>query len=434
MHHRFAILLVLAAGMWMALAPSAWAGQDDPGDTRTEALLAERRARLAEVEPANDSAIVRMLTTIENDGFDQIVTVQAGHFRFGFGQISPASGGTPAIQYERPRIGATPLTLRTAAAYSFRGYQAYEVQLGVFDTPAPYSFAGDGFLGAPFDFDNRSVAPLDELLYLDVHYQRFPKEEFFGVGPASSNADRSRYAIERGGVDLVAGYQPARWLAVSGRAGIVRADTGPSDSDRFPDTGVRFTPDTAPGIGEQTDFFRVSAGFFMVWAGDPNLPALELGVEGSRYDDRKGGRYSFNRVSVDARGFLPLGSRQRTLAARVFASRDIADSGARVPFYLMETLGGQETLRGFRDFRFRDANVLYLSGEYRWEAAAGFDLAVFYDTGKVFADSSEFGFDNLRHTVGFGIRGKSRRRTVFRFDVGKGDEGTHVFLAFGPAF
>ena len=126
----------------------------------------------------------------------------------------------------------------------------------------------------------------------------------------------------------------------------------------------------------------------MVWAGDPNVPALELGVEGSRHDDREGGRYSFNRLSVDARGFIPLGSRQRTFAARVFASRDYADAGAQVPFYLMDTLGGQNTLRGFRNFRFRDENVLYLSGEYRWEATAGFDLAVFYDTGKVFADAA----------------------------------------------
>jgi len=427
-------VLVLGIGLLLWPATPGSAGQQEPDDTRVEALLAERRARLAEVEPADDSAIVRMLTTIENDGFDQIVTVQAGHFRFGFGQISPASGGTPAIQYERPRLGATPLTLRTAAAYSLRGYQAYDLQFGVFDRPAPYTFAGDGFLGAPFDFDNRSVAPLDELLYLDAHYQRFPKEEFFGVGPASSNADRSRYAIERGGVDLVAGYQPVRWLAVSGRAGLVRVDTGPGDGDRFPDTGVRFAPDTAPGIGEQTDFFRVSSGVYAAWAGDPNVPALEFGVEASRYEDRDGGRYSFNRVSVDARGFLPLGSRQRTIAVRVFASRDDTDPGAQVPFYLMETIGGSETLRGFRDFRFRDANVLYLSGEYRWEATAGIDLAVFYDTGKVFPDASDFGLDDLRHTIGFGIRGKSLRRTVFRFDVGKGDEGTHVFLAFGPAF
>ena len=433
MHRRCTTLLVLTAGVWMALPLPARAGQEEPADTRTEVLLAQRRARLAEVEPADDSRVVRLLTTIENDGVDPIVTVQAGHFRFGFGQISQASGGTPAIQYERPRLGTMPLTLRTAAAYSLRGYQAYDLQLGVFDHPAPSPVSGDGFLGAPFDFDNRSVAPLDELLYLDAHYERFPQEEFFGVGPASSNADRSRYSIEGGGVDLVAGYQPARWLAVSARAGLIRADTGPGDSDRFPDTELLFTPDTAPAIGEHTDFLRISSGLYMVWAGDPNVPAVELGVEGSRHDDHDGG-YSFDRLSIDARGFLPLGSRQRTVAARVFVSRDYADSGAQVPFYLMETLGGRDTLRGFRDFRFRDTNVLYLSGEYRWEAAAGIDLALFYDTGKVFPDASDFGLDNLRHTVGFGIRGRSLRRTVFRFDIGRGDEGTHVFLAFGPAF
>jgi len=427
-------ILVLGVGLLVWPTPPGLAGQAETGETRTEALLAERRARLAEVEPAGDSAIVRMLTTLENDGFDQLVTVQAGHFRFGFGKISPASGGTPAIQYERPRLGATPLTLRTAAAYSFRGYQGYEFQLGVFDTPAPYPFAGDGFIGAPFDFDNRSVAPLDELLYLDAHYRRFPQEEFFGVGPGSSNADRSRYALNEVGVDLVAGYQPARWLAMKANGGLLVAETGAGESERFPDTGVRFTREEAPGIGDRIEFLRLGAGVYGVWAGDPNRPALELAVEGARYADQDGGRYSFNRLSVDARGFIPLGSRQRTFAARLFASRDLAAAGALVPFYLMETLGGIDTLRGFRNYRFRDQNVLFLSGEYRWEATAGMDLAVFYDTGKVFADVSGFGFDHLRHTVGFGIRGKSLRRTVFRFDVGKGDEGTHVFLAFGPAF
>ena len=115
-----------------------------------------------------------------------------------------------------------------------------------------------------------------------------------------------------------------------------------------------------------------------------------------RFDDTNGERFSFNRVSFDARGFLPLGSRQRTIAARLYATSDYADSGAQVPFYLMETLGGHDTLRGFRDFRFRDTNVLYLSSEYRWEAAAGIDLAVFYDAGKVFSDRSDFGFDDLR--------------------------------------
>ena len=100
----------------------------------------------------------------------------------------------------------------------------------------------------------------------------------------------------------------------------------------------------------------------------------------------------------------------------------------------MQTLGGQDTLRGYRNFRFRDNNVLYMSAEYRWEAAAGIDLALFYDTGKVFPDQDGFNFDNLRDTYGFGIRGKSLRRVVFRLDIGRSDEGTRLFISFGPSF
>ncbi|MEE2637328.1 MAG: BamA/TamA family outer membrane protein [Acidobacteriota bacterium] len=432
MQHRVVPVSVFV--LCLALAPWSWASRDESDGTRAEELLAQRRARLAEVEPAPDSAFIRILTTFENDGFDQLVTMQAGDFRFGFGKISPSSGATPTIQYERPRLGSTPLTLRTAAAYSIRSYQAYALQLGVFDNPIPYPFEGTGFLGAPFGFDNRSVAPLDTLLYLDAHYRRFSKEEFFGLGPGSSNADRSRYSIDDGEVDLVTGYQPFRWLALTARGGWLRLDTDSGGSNRFPDTEMLFTPDEAPGLGEGTNFLRTAAGVYVTWAGDPNLPALELEVEGTRHADRDGGQYSFNRCSIDARGFLPLGSRQRVIAVRVFASRDRADAGAQVPFYLMNTLGGHDTLRGFRDYRFRDENVLFLSGEYRWEATAGLALAIFYDTGKVFDDPSAFGLDHLRHTVGFGIRGKSLRRTVFRLDIGKGDEGTRLFVAFGPAF
>jgi hemolysin activation/secretion protein len=145
-------------------------------------------------------------------------------------------------------------------------------------------------------------------------------------------------------------------------------------------------------------------------------------------------RYAFNRVSADARGFLPLGSRQRTLAARFFISRDYADSGQQVPFYMMETLGGHSTLRGYRNFRFRDDNVLYLSGEYRWEATAGVELAMFYDTGKVFPDRSGFSFEHLKHSFGAGIRGKSLRRVVFRMEVGHSEEGTFLYVSLGPSF
>ena len=54
-----------------------------------------------------------------------------------------------------------------------------------------------------------------------------------------------------------------------------------------------------------------------------------------------------------------------------------------MPFYLMPTLGGNDTLRGFREYRFRGPHAILAQAEYRWEIWSGLDGALFYDAGKV---------------------------------------------------
>ena len=105
-----------------------------------------------------------------------------------------------------------------------------------------------------------------------------------------------------------------------------------------------------------------------------------------------------------------------------------------MPFYYQPTLGGPHVLRSFRDQRFRDRNLIYLSAEYRWEAAPALELALFYDAGKVFRDRSDFNLMGLRKNVGFGFRIKSRDRILFRVDLARGREGARVRVAVGPAF
>jgi hemolysin activation/secretion protein len=100
----------------------------------------------------------------------------------------------------------------------------------------------------------------------------------------------------------------------------------------------------------------------------------------------------------------------------------------------MKTLGGNQTLRGYRQMRFSDRNLIYLSGEYRWEAMPAMELAVFYDTGKVASRRSDLNLDHLRHTFGGGLRFKSMRRVVVRIDIGRSDEQTFLFFTFGPSF
>ncbi len=402
--------------------------------TRTERLLQERRDRLAVVQPVKPSRIVGFVATVENSGFDQFITAQARHWRFGFGKISPASGLTPAVQYERPRLGGSRVRLRGAAAVSVRGYQDYDFRLGLFDEPAPLLGEETGFLGAPFDFDRRSSKRPRSFVYADFNYRDFPQEEFFGLGGDSRESDRTDYRYQQGVVDLVAGLHPVRWAGLQLRIGYLSPNLSEGDNDRLGNLEDVFGLGSVPGLETQPSFLHLNSGLFLAWEGDPNLPAAELGFEFSRFNDMDSERYAFNRFSVDARGFLPLGSRQRTLAARFLVSRDYADAGNEVPFYLMKTMGGHNTLRGYRNFRFRDSNLLYFSGEYRWEATTGIELVGFYDAGKVFPGRSGFEFKGLRHSIGGGIRGKSFRRVIFRLEVGRSEEGTFTYVSFGPAF
>jgi hypothetical protein len=437
-------------GLWFPVAASgqeiisedtdtqAVVSEQSSGESRQEEWLSERRERLANNEGAKPSKLVEILSTVENRGFEQFISFQLEHLRVGFGKISPVSNFTPAIQYERPRLAKTPLKLRAAAAYSITGFQFYGLKLGSFRDTAPYDFLGEGFVGAPFNFDRRSQEPTDRFFYADLRYRDFPREYFFGIGPDSSKENRSDYGLRETAFELIGGYQFTRWMAAEIRGGYLTTTVGRANDGKVRDSQEVFAEASAPGLGgEQSDYWRIDWALYLAWEGDPNVPAAQLGLRFARFDEVDEGRFDFSRFSLDARGQVPLGSRQRSLAVRFYTSGDVVDintPNATVPFYLMKTLGGNETLRGYQDFRFRGKNLLYMSAEYRWEATAAFELALFYDAGKVYEDRHDFGFGDLKSTWGFGIRAKSFRRVTFRIDIGRSPEGTLVFFAFGPSF
>ena len=206
------------------------------------------------MKPAKASKAVSILETAESDGFDQLITLQLRRWRFGFGKISPVSSLTPAVRYEIPRLGSSPLSLRVSGAYSVRGYQAYDLKLGIFDVPAPYGFAGHGFLGAPFEFDHRTQEPPQKFLYGDFRYENSPREEFYGIGPDSVQENRSGYRAEGAVFDLVGGVQFTRWLGFQARGGYVKTNVGRGTDDKRPDVQDLFPPSSVPGLEQQPDF------------------------------------------------------------------------------------------------------------------------------------------------------------------------------------
>jgi outer membrane protein assembly factor BamA len=123
------------------------------------------------------------------------------------------------------------------------------------------------------------------------------------------------------------------------------------------------------------------------------------------------------------------------LALHGLVSVSDAATGAVVPFYFQKTLGGPDDLRGFRQFRFRDRNMLLLQAEYRWEIFTAMDGAIFYDAGKVASRTEDLNFSDLESDYGIGFRFGTRNGVFLRVEGAFGSSaGAHFILRFGHVF
>jgi len=117
-----------------------------------------------------------------------------------------------------------------------------------------------------------------------------------------------------------------------------------------------------------------------------------------------------------------------------------------VPFYLLPTLGGRDTLRGFIEGRWRDRAAWHGSAEYRfWVIPRGIPitrniriervgLAAFYDVGAVAPSWPDLFSSTVSHGYGFGVRVGLERAAVFRLDFGFSREDFNFIAAFGMPF
>jgi outer membrane protein assembly factor BamA len=96
-------------------------------------------------------------------------------------------------------------------------------------------------------------------------------------------------------------------------------------------------------------------------------------------------------------------------------------AGQVVPFYLAPSLGGNNSLRGYSDYRFHDRNLLVLNVETRFALMTHVDAALFFDAGNVAARIENL--DLGRRSYGTGVRFHTRRSTFARVDVARSDEG-----------
>ena len=132
--------------------------------------------------------------------------------------------------------------------------------------------------------------------------------------------------------------------------------------------------------------------------------------------------------------YVPLSAlREHVLALR--SELIHTDSDGILPFYAQPTLGGSGTLRGYREYRFRDRDAFLASAEYRYEVWRHMDTVLFADLGQVYSDVfDQLSARSLRSSVGAGLRFKSSRGLVMRINAGRSIEGARLFFTFGPSW
>lgn len=119
------------------------------------------------------------------------------------------------------------------------------------------------------------------------------------------------------------------------------------------------------------------------------------------YDDILGGTHEFMLTRFNFRGYFKLwDTRPDVLAIELDTRR--AWGGA--PPLDLPTLGGEELLRGFQEGRFRDNSSFFTQVEYRWQAMELIGFTFFGGLGDVASTFSDLRIDQLKYSVGAGLR------------------------------
>ncbi len=120
----------------------------------------------------------------------------------------------------------------------------------------------------------------------------------------------------------------------------------------------------------------------------------------------------------------------------IFAARlTLGDADGTLPWASDYTIGGDSTLRGYKEKRFRGDQMFLANAELRFPVHKHASLVFFYDIGKAWDTSEGDGFDlgDLAKGYGIGVRLKTPIGNI-RLDFADGDEESRVHFGFGEMF
>ena len=309
------------------------------------------------------------------------------------------------------------------------GYRRYYGDNTHWDARVLQSIRNHRLLEISTDSWNRASGRFD--LHARAGWRDAPGVPFHGLGIDSPKA-AAGFGLTQSYIGGDLAFRPLARIHL--RSGVAYEDFSlGSRSGSRPPVEALFNAVTAPGLGLDPTYWHSVAA-----VGVDSRPAAGYARRGGLYEVRyhhyAGGPDDFARLEGEVVQHLPLVRENWVLSLHGQAETILSDD-AVVPFYLLSSLGGGDTLRGYSSWRFRDRHAALTSAELRWiPNRNSLDVALFYDAGMVAPEFGDLSFRRFTGNAGIGLRFHGPFSTPLRIEVAKGREGLRLVFGGGAAF
>jgi hypothetical protein len=182
---------------------------------------------------------------------------------------------------------------------------------------------------------------------------------FYGFGMNTSTGNRANFGFEQPyGSALLTMRPTRRLLLVRGGFELSRWDLK-SGTGASPSVEDVYTPEALPGLGATTTYLHTQATVGFDWRTGYRRRGGFYGATGHDYYDRDDA-LGFRQVDYEVIQHVPILRETWVLSLHGLAQTTWSKHDQDVPFYLMPSLGGGSSLRGYSSWRFRDRHSLLL--------------------------------------------------------------------------
>jgi len=258
-----------------------------------------------------------------------------------------------------------------------------------------------------------------------AYYSKFPTN-FYGIGNDTPEANEEEFTPEGIELEVVLQRRIAPGWHTGFRYGFVDMDIEEVEDDRML---VR------RNISGSNGGTVSGLGWLLNWDTRDNVWYPSTGgfhqFSLSRYDAVLGSDFEYNRLYFDSRMYRSLG-RKHVLALQ--GVLQVLDGDP--PFTMMSMLGGDRLMRGYYQGRFREQCMLVLQLEHRAQVWRRVGLVGFAGLGQVAGETMQFGLEDFKYSLGFGLRYMivPREKVNVRLDFAFGEGTSEFYLSFAEAF